>query len=72
MTYRFAYRLGSKEPEIRSISVDAPSQVVAFDREDAQLRLNYPHYQIENIEELPIFDSDPGELYWSTEKRGAL
>jgi hypothetical protein len=71
MTYRFAYRLGPKEPEIRSISVDAPSQLVAFDRVDTQLRLKYPHYQIEKIEEFPIFDSDPEELYRTTEKRGA-
>ena len=71
MTYRFAYRLGPKEPEIRSISVDAPSQLVAIERVDAQLRLKYPHDQIEKIEEFPIFDSGPEELYGTTEKRGA-
>jgi len=71
MTYRFAYRLGPKEPEIRFISVDAPNQLIAFERAKAQLRLKYPHYQIEKIEEFSIFDSDPEELYRSTEKRGA-
>ena len=71
MTYRFAYRLGPKEPEIRSISVDAPSQLVAFAAVNTELRLRYPNYQIENIEEFPISDSDPEKLYGTTEKRGA-